>query len=220
VRDIWGQHKLGHRRGTYFTSSIYNYAYIPIPKNASVWATSYFKTVLKWREDYDEAIRQIDNTNFKYWSSLKNHRKIVILQDPFKRWISGITEFATSVLPNINVDNEELVNFLIKHLDFDDHTTPQVNFIHNLVTDDIDFFKLDENLESNLNNYLVERIPCEYVVIPNDLYKHNTTDVSPKYFLQNKIKSIINDDPSIKQRIINYYWGDYLLLDSIKFYGT
>jgi hypothetical protein len=218
--DIWGQEKSGHRIGTYFASNIHTYAYIPIPKNASSWATSYFQDILGWKRDTDEAIRQLDNKNFKYWSNLKNHKKIVILQDPVERWMRGVSQFISKAVTRINIDNDELINLLIRHVDFDDHTLPQVNFIHNLDTDDIDFFRLDNNLESNLNKYLSEKIPNEHVVIPNDLYKNSTTDIDPKYFLQNKLKSIIDNDFTVKQHIADYYWGDYMLINSIKFYGT
>jgi len=213
---IFGHQKIQHRIGTYYIANTCNLAYIPIPKNASSYATHYFKDVLKWQLGCDEAIRQIDHNYFKLWSCIKHQRKIVILQDPLTRWIKGISQFAI----NINLNNRELLDFLFTYVDFDDHTTPQVNYIHNLDTDDIDFFKLDENLDLNLNTYLASKIPNEYIVIPKNLYKNKTKEGSRKYLLQNKLKSIIDNNESIKQKIVNYYVDDYKLLNNIKFYGT
>jgi hypothetical protein len=218
--NISGYLKKKHRIGTYYVSNTYNLLYVPIPKNASQYVTHYFKDVLKWQLGCDEAIRQLDHNYFKLWSCIKHQRKIVILQDPLARWIKGISQFAIQVLPNLDPNNDELLKLLYTHMDFDDHTTPQVNFIHNLDTDDIDFFKLDENLDLNLNTYLASKIPNEYVVIPDNLYKNETKEYSCKYSLQNKLKSIIDNDESIKQKIINYYMDDYKLLNTIKFYGT
>lgn len=217
---ISGQQKIAHRIGSYYASTTYNVVYVPIPKNASMWASNYFKDVLKWGYDWDDAIRQIDHGYHHIWSNIKRHRKIVFLQDPLTRWIKGIGQFATSVLPNINPDNNELLDFLFAHIEFDEHTMPQVNFIHNLVTDNVDFFNVDSSLKTNLNNYLKDKVPNEFVPIPEDLYKNITIEHSPKYFLQNKIKSIIDENNTIKQRIIDYYHMDYKLLDNIKFYGS
>lgn len=207
--NIIGHRKIKHRIGTYYVSNTYNLLYIPIPKNASQYATGYFRDVLKWRIHCDESIRQLDHGYFRIWSCTKHQRKIVILQDPLTRWIKGISQFAETVLPNLDTNNDELLKFLYTHIDFDDHTTPQVNFIHNLDTDDIDFFNLDENLELNLNTYLASKIPNEYIVIPDNLYKNETTEYSRKYLLRNKLESIISNDDSIKQKIIMWTITNY-----------
>lgn len=207
-----------HRIGSFYKSHIYPIVYIPIPKNASTWASLYFREILKWGLYTEETMR-----NEMPWlvdiSSLKFHKKLVILNDPVERWIRGVSQYLTTAMPDLVwITDKDFMKFIYTHVLFDTHTLPQVNFLHNLNTEDMDFLKMDKNLERNLSEYLKQYIPEEFVSIPDDLFKNKTPLDSNKFFLNERFKQLTNTDPKYKQMIIDMYEEDYKLISNIKFY--
>lgn len=213
----------GHRVGSFYVSSIYSLLYIPINKNASTWAISYFKNSLKWNLQFDDAMRIYDHNLWNVSSTIAHYRKIVILRDPIDRWISGIIQYVFSYFPDtLDINNDDLINYFFAKIYLDPHTLPQVNFLHNLDIKSIDFFMVNEKLEHNLDIYLSKKIPSEYVSIPKNLYKNSTltdkTDVD--ILLHNKLRNIIDNDSNYRSKIMSFYKSDYDLIENVTFYAA
>lgn len=202
--------------GRIYLSNRYPIAYIPISKNASTWAKNYFSNTLNWKLDSDESIKLFNHNGWCIFSTLKFYRKIVILRDPIDRWISGIIQYFYTYVSDNFIINDEILDYFFAKICFDHHTMPQVNFLHNLQIDTIDFFMMNENLEHNLNNYLFSNLPNEYIEIPNELYKNKTSIMDKSVY--DKIKELINTNPKYRNKITNFYKLDYQLINSVKFY--
>lgn len=218
---ICAQDCSGHRLGTYYVSKLYPVAYIPIMKNASTWAKLYFENMLKWEMNHDDCARLLDSTAYNLISTLKWHRKIVILRDPIERWITGILQYIVTYYPNFDykqVNDDSLIEYLFTKIYFDEHTLPQVNFLHNQNIDSIDFFNLDNNLSFNLQRYLSDKIPSEFIPIPDDLYK-NSTDTNKMQIdldLRERLRTFVAN-PYYKNKLVKFYRDDYELISNVKF---
>jgi hypothetical protein len=211
----------GHRVGTFYVSNQYPICYIPITKNAHTWATSYFVDMLNWKMKHDECMKIYDNLSWKVMSSIQYHRKIVILRNPIARWLSGIVQyFYTHFDDNVEI-SDNIINYLFSKIHFDEHTLPQINFLHNLEVASIDFFDMDDNLDYNLNSYLQNKIPNEYVPIPTTLRKNKISGkMIQDKLLYDRLRKSITYDIRLRQKIQDFYKQDYELLESIKFYGS
>ncbi len=96
------------------------------------------------------------NYNIEYNNArtIPNYEKIiVVLRDPIERWISGVTQYISGRMPHI-VLNDDIIKIFIDHLVIDLHLETQTKFLHGIKFDQCVFFKLDQNLESNLKAYL------------------------------------------------------------------
>jgi hypothetical protein len=211
----------GHRVGTCYVSSNYPIVYIPITKNAHTWATSYFSDILHWQMKHDECMRVYDSLAWHINSTIQYHKKIVILRNPIGRWMSGIVQYFYTHFDDDVEITDHIINYLFSKIHFDEHTLPQINFLHNLELASIDFFDMDDNLEVKLNDYLKNQITNEYVPIPITLHKNKT---SSKMIQDKKLYAIIRKNVTynrnLRQKIHDFYKQDYELLESIKFYGS
>ena len=98
--------------------------YKQIPKNASSMIRKVLHTMNWQYELFDEHI------------IADGFKTIVVLRDPFERWISGITEYLTLYFPNKKDLNDDLLEFICSHVTFDDHTEKQIYFVNNLNKND------------------------------------------------------------------------------------
>lgn len=207
-----------HKIGSFYISEKHPVCYIPIPKNASTWSTSYFRDILNWQWGKDDSIRS-DHNYWKLWSTINYHRKIVILRDPLERWVSGVCEYVSKTVPDFEI-NKMFIGYLFNKKLFDAHTVFQVNFINNLEVDKIDFFYVNENLEKNLTNYLSKTITLEYKPIPINLYRNDSSEVkkNQEQLLIQLLKELLEKNANLKSDLMNFYQSDYKLINSVKFY--
>lgn len=212
----------GHRAGAVFTSFKSPYVYIPIKKNASGWGKSYFCDVLGWQMFFDDSVRLVDDNNWKHLSSLKLHKKLVILRDPVERWTSGIIQFIFDNYKGFKIQNifdTNFINFLFHRVLFDEHSVPQINYLHNFEIDTCVFFYQNSNLEVNIEDYLSKTIPNEFIPIPKNLYKNDlfSDKTHIDIELHKKLSTCLLDE-YYRSKIERFYKLDYDLINSVKFY--
>jgi hypothetical protein len=147
---------------------------------------------------------------------------IVVLRDPVERWISGFATYASSWLLGEGYGSDHFVqhyNTLVErlifdNLIFDDHTTPQSDFVDQLpVLMHTTYFYLDQNLIKNISEYTGSEILVAKV----------DANVSEDHYDQQQITKFIrdrlNNRPDLIQRINEQYANDFTLLDSVQFYN-
>lgn len=208
----------GHQLGSLFCSKINPYVYIPIPKNASTWATAYFSKHLNWEKGRDYSLYS-DHHYDHLFSTIKYQRKIVILRDPIDRWITGISQYIFQHVPDLDLNNKQFYQYFFSKKVFDEHTDFQVNFIRYLELKTVDFFKVDNNLYFNLDTHLKKMLPNEHKPIPTNLEKNrSSTDKAIRHpMLQLHLKKMLTENKDYLNSLQNFYHSDYNLINNITF---
>jgi hypothetical protein len=180
--------------------------YLNIPKNAS----SYLTNVL------------VDNG----WEHTVTHdprikQNICVLRDPVERWISGFSTYAASwlcgegygsthFLEDYNALSERLI---FDQIVFDDHTTEQVKFIEQLDKNiTTTYFKLGHSLIIDLESFLDSKLILNNV---DDNRAENNYDTK---LISERMKYVLNQDPSLKAKIVKRYAADYDLIRTANYY--
>ena len=193
---------------------------VNIPKNASSFVSSWtnkFGWHAALAENHEHRIAEM----------------IVILRDPLDRWISGISQYLNGYILHargaydiscssdsqdqymdattfINQYNSVIERLIFDNLDrHDDHVWPQNEIIEGLLpTKSRRYYYLDDTLEEKLSQYLgiptvagIDRNPGE-----------NNKD---QRILQMFFRDKINQQPKLKQRIIDRYQKDYELIEQV-----
>jgi hypothetical protein len=191
-----------------------NYCYQYIPKNASSLIVNHLKE-LNWNLieiDYNEV--DIDYYNM-----------IVVLRDPYQRWISGFVEdildMPDSTLSKkvISVIEEKDTWFLdwffeINKFNFGFHTSLQVDWVNKTNFTKKTYFRLENKLNFKLHHWLVgEGIANNFLNLNVENSKKNTK-------LYNQIEAYLFDykNNHKKNRLLEYLQPDYDLISSTSFY--
>lgn len=183
--------------------------YLNIPKNASTFLSNVFREN-GW-----------DHYSLTDYHKREVKRCIVVMRDPIDRWISGFATYTTSWLLGEGYGSDHFVEdynelterMIFDTLVFDDHTTPQWAFINQLFEqEDVTFFKLNDNLMNQLSQFTGQQLVINAVDDNNSENNYDQRQIS-KFMRQR-----IDNDPSLKARIIEVYQEDFLLLNQAKFY--
>lgn len=147
---------------------------------------------------------------------------IVVLRDPVERWVSGFATYASSWIlgPNYGSDHfvEDYNNLtervIFDNLVFDDHTTPQSQFVDQLpVLMQTTYFELNNHTVKNISKYL----GCDLNISAVD------ANVSEDHYDQQQISKFIqgriSNRPDLIERINEQYTNDFNLLDSVQYYN-
>lgn len=178
-----------------------------IPKNASTYLTN-----LLVHNGWSHS--NADNPNIK--------QHIVILRDPVERWVSGFATYAASWILGksygseaFNEDYNDLATRLIfDQIVFDDHTTPQIQFIKQLNSDiPTTYFALNYNLRTNLEYFLNTKL--EWSEELNNNATENNYDTKN---IAKKMDFIIQQHPEYKAKVIDKFSEDYALIRTANFY--
>lgn len=181
--------------------------YLNIPKNASTFLSN---VLLEngW-EHYNI-----------YDTQHKVHKCLVVLRDPIDRWISGFATYASSWLLGSGYGSDHFVQdynqlverIIFDNLIFDDHTTPQAEYIKQLPPVDVVYFKLSDQLTKQVSKC----INSDLVVNAVD------GNVSENNYDQRQISTLIRQrvesDLALKAKIIEQYKCDFNLISSVQFY--
>jgi len=210
----------GHVIGQFFKSRCDLYAYIPIPKCASKWTTKFLYDGLNWEvSTRSDKLAEL---------SLK---KFTILREPLDRWISGMCQYLVTYHPKTLLNARELIEFIFKRVDFDPHTTPQINYLNDLNSEDLVYFKFDNDLEKNVKSYIKYETGQEYgePVFRNDMiegsYKSYASDIDHSRYYgaigwrREKLKILLESNDDWKNSVLKYYKDDIDLYNSVQFYG-
>lgn len=194
----------GHSIGQFFYSPCKSLAYVPIPKCASTWATKFLTEGLSWIVSKDTD--RIQDYTF---------RNLVVLRDPIDRWISGMAQYMTTHHSDLPMQGREILEFIFRRVDFDPHTTPQVNFISGLESDSTIFFRFGANLEKNFRSYIKYNIGTDYDM---PVFRNDTPKSGNKPYISQKLKILLQSNDKWLESIIKYYKNDIDLYDSVNFY--
>lgn len=159
-------------------------------------------------------------------------KKLVILRDPYERWISAFNTLITGqqqgfhdVLPSSFLKLYESdyfedaldIIFRYSNLQLDNHTKLQfIQLKNHIYRREIDktfvYFKYENNVQLTLKNFLQNH----NIEVFFDEEKINVTDKNSKSF--RKIKNFLDNNQKYKEQLINYLEPDYNFIKSITFY--
>jgi len=197
------------------------YMWVDIPKNASTSIKEAF-TANKWNECCLElnVIRE---------NPIKNvldeiDEIIVVLRNPINRWISATTQyfcdpenshgtFLIDGYPQIDVGNEDVLKEIFNTIEFDMHSSPQFAYL-DLLEHHINkctYFKLDDNLTSNFNEYL-HSIGCDYKI------RHVDKVSIPTH--KTVLYELLESNNNYRKIIETHYQRDIELMNITNFYSS
>ena len=158
------------------------------------------------------------------------------MRDPVERWISGISQYINTYIlsvegpngpihgvenltkydqpmsveqwiSNYNQSVERLLFDVISQ--FDDHVFPQHKFFCDLLPRaQRKFFYIDQNFDSKIAEYLnFDHLP--------DLDRHSGDSSITIKELQNFFRHRLNTRPELRQRLIDHYDTDYILIKEL-----
>ena len=216
--------QLGHTVGQcYQCQTDPGIIYINIPKCAS----SFMKrevTKLGWQPRFlklgprpvsnEEEMLDVDSIN----------KIIVILRDPYSRWLTGIGEYFKLYFEQEEVfgylDHPLTLEILANQITFDDHTMSQLYFLQNVPLEKCVFFKQDHNLNLKLFAYFHDILGIENTIIaahPSHVSKSFTFNAKVKQHLEKLLRSnsiyytqiqeSLAKDYEFTEELVSY-WGD------------
>lgn len=197
--------------GEFIINDKNNYGYIPIPKNASNFMRRVFINVLGW------------NNTATISTEYQENPMVVCLRDPIDRWCAGVAEYLNRFHPELDIQNDSILQFLVERVLFDDHTTPQADFLHDMNTDNLIFFKFGPDLSANLCSYVNETFNSNINIeqlYPRSIGFINDSGLFPRK-KENKqtLKKYLTNNPSYVTRITELYFTDFDLINNVAFYG-
>lgn len=181
--------------------------YLNIPKNASTYMTN-----LLAANGWQHSTADYGNIS----------SAIVVLRDPVDRWISGFATYAASWLlgsgygsDHFKDDYNDLVERVIfDQLIFDDHTTEQVKYVEQLDRDiPVTYFKLNYELGMNLEHFFDCKLGLNNPIPANISEDNYDTRAIAKW-----MRFKVEQDPSLRAKIIERYKADYDLIRTANYY--
>jgi hypothetical protein len=189
--------------GFYINYKKYGIDYIPITKNSSSYMETFF----------DLALGEKSYENFIFDRPITPKKTLVILRDPIERWISGVVHYIylQRRRPIMWLDEYDDIKkeYLYKNVDdnilFDKHTELQSNFLQNLDTDDLLFFKQEFSLQKRIKDFLRRNLK-----IQDSEWNSRKKEINFNRSYSNQFKRKLTD--CLSQELIN----DKKLLDKVK----
>lgn len=183
-----------------------NWSYIPIPKNGSHFANNFFPSNYGMTKEINWYKEKIKDLNY-----------IVLIRNPIKRWLSGITEFVYHEMSRyertFDLENIQVLDLLFNGVTFDAHTLPQSFYLEGLNLDNAYFFNLDNiNFNKNLNYFLNRYLGFKQVPI----LKENTTNENiHKLEIYNKILNAYENSKRYQDNVGYRHIKDFSMLENL-----
>ena len=189
-----------------------NYIFIPIPKNAS----SYTKKI--WKLQCGMTTNVPDNfiTNPIQLSK----KKIVVLREPYKRYISGLLEYLYRA--QISCDQVDFDD-LFKTFAFDGHTSLQVQFLEGIDTDTCIFLKFGSSYSNDLTHLIQHKLHRNQKFPGGEFtgWRYNRTSTRPeKVEMLDKLTEYLDNHEEVVLSLKEYLIPDYNLFNSVQFYNN
>lgn len=205
-QEYWKRHK-NHPYGMCFANDDLKLFYINIPKCATNWGKIVFSKTLEWRETnyHDETLLK------------KGYKPIVFLREPEERWATGMAEyfsrygFNTSTLITKLVKQDVALQLINATMQFDEHTAEQIMFLDGVDTDNAVWFRVDQNLNQHLANYLEDILGAK-LVVPDWLPYASSGN-------KKKIKQFFRENIDKFKQFPKHYKLDTELYNSVKYYN-
>ena len=204
--DEW-KHK-GHVYGECMSLPGKDLMYVYIPKNASSWTKP---NLQDWGWEF-----------YNYHTDQLNKTAIVVLRDPVDRWISGFATYASSWILGKDYGSDHFVEdynslsdrLIFDNLVFDDHTTPQSNFVEFLPkVKPVTHFRLGKDTVANISRYAQQNLNI------SDVDANVSEDHYDQQQISKFIRNRLTNRPDLIERINEQYANDFNLIDSVNFYN-
>ena len=211
-KKLFNQGLLFNIHGQYLSKDAKS-VFLGIPKNASSFMGELlFKN--DWNLLQNDENKFINKCNINGFNADNVTECIIILNDPVKRWISGMSQYASTNMsnhsvhePTISIDRN-LLDMIFDVIDVDDHTLPQHYYLDNLYpSTDKKYFWTDMRLENNIMKYLNLHTSINYT-------NQDDSEIFRKKFKRALI-SEMDENPSLYKKIKEYYHLDYELINSV-----
>lgn len=196
----------GYVPGGGLTSSTGTF-YLNIPKNASTYLTNILRA-----NGWENCILNDRGPSIA--------GAIVVLRDPFERWISGFATYASSWLLGYGYGSDHWVQdynrlaerIIFDNLEFDDHTTPQVDYIAQLPSNlPIKYFVLNQaTIVNDIAQYT--GLDIQVTEVDGNVSENNYDQRQITKFMRDRIAK----NPELNNKIIGHYKRDFDLIDSVK----
>lgn len=181
-----------------------NFFCLNIPKNASTFLSS---------------VLHQNNWSYGNLSTFAGSKVICVLRDPISRWLSGISTYCALYLLEENYGSDILIKdynnlterLIFDNIVFDDHTTPQIDFI-NLIPNntEIVYFLIDNNsLIDKLSKYLGTTLHYDLSITNENASENNYDTRQISHFLKSNLK------PQLESKLRIRYKKDYQLIDYV-----
>ena len=205
-----------------------DYIFIPIPKNAS----SYTKRI--WKLQCGMTTNVPDNfiTNPIQLSK----KKIVVLREPYERYISGLLEYLYRA--QISCDQVDFDD-LFKTFAFDGHTSLQVQFLEGIDTDTCIFLKFGSSYSNDLTHLIQHKLHRnQKFQFPGEeftgrrydktssasekvaILKNETSIVPLKVEMLDKLTEYLDNHEEVVLSLKEYLIPDYNLFNNVQFYNN
>jgi hypothetical protein len=204
--------------------------WVKIPKCAHTYMDRHLSKHMLWRpadlnSDYDKITR--------------DYRGIVILRNPFERWISGATTFVNRYseykkIQGIDFDDYQndirelkkyfgkktiikdiFVDWMINNMLFDFHGLPQSWYLYPTNLNNCTFFYMHDKLGSDLNKYF------KSLGISNTFINVKLNPTPPNEAVNVFFEDFLDDKSNADQKtkIMNILACDYELIELLTFYN-
>jgi hypothetical protein len=189
-----------------------DYIFIPIPKNAS----SYTKRI--WKLQCGMTTNVPDNfiTNPIQLSK----KKIVVLREPYERYISGLLEYLYRA--QISCDQVDFDD-LFKTFAFDGHTSLQVQFLEGIDTDTCIFLKFGSSYSNDLTHLIQHKLHRNQKFPGGEFtgWRYNRTSTRPeKVAMLDKLTEYLDNHEEVVLSLKEYLIPDYNLFNNVQFYNN
>ena len=204
-----------------------SYVYVNIPKNASSWMKENFGG-FKFDRINNLFLSEVSSIITAQRGLIAPKKYLVILRDPVSRWLSGFAQHFWEWDPlHIGHYAHQPADFWFQTVNFDEHTRPQIHFLHELDYENTIWFDCDANLIDNVKSWMAGKFDHKIEGLDNNLdNRYNVTDRTPgKYGVSKQqvidhVQSVLDCNPAYKQKLLDFYQEDIALRKSVEFYGT
>jgi hypothetical protein len=222
VREHYHRHPYGSCRVN--TDHDADWVFVNIPKNASSWMIRAFG---RGRED-----------NFLNTHITQRRRYLAVLRDPVDRWISGFAQAQVGTAPWHSAHYRQLGwPRVFSQIVFDNHTEPQVSFLHGLDTQDVTWFRFGPDLAQDILDWSQYHIPLD--LQPREFGQDNDYNISDyaqaPWFdhptdaaqsqwgltardIQQQARDVMQQQPEYVAALRDFYHRDIDLINSVVFY--
>lgn len=204
----------------YTTHSVY--IFVHLPKCASTWMRTSMEPGFyqyNWKYNtiaYPPASDDGPGMASRMEGRIQSmHKKFfTALRDPIERWISAMAQ--AKIALNTNISWEQVVEQTV----YDIHTEPQVSFLDGLDTNDVTWFYVDKNLQTNYHHYIMNHQPVLSLPSMDGANPYNETakrNVAHQKCKQDCI-DFLNKHSKYKEYLRDFYKADYDLINTVSFY--
>lgn len=223
VTPVYQTYYTSHMLGQCYKCPDQPVVYLNTPKCAS----SFMKTQvldLGWQQGFlDLGPKEVPEDNLKIIVNSIN-RIIVVMRDPYDRWLSGIAEYFGEELGDNEgifelLDNPLALEVIADRVAFDDHTESQLWFLQNVPLEKCVFFRQEQGL-----NYKISKYFSDVLNIPNKIASESPVHVSTAGTYGGRVKKhldrLLRKNNVCYLKVLEYMEQDYEFIENmVTFYG-